>query len=51
MKTLTGTPAWPLTAMIADTIAAHGLAWAVAYYYARMPAWQARILIRSAYLG
>ena len=30
-----GTTTYPLTQQIADTIAAHGLSWTVAYYHKR----------------
>jgi hypothetical protein len=49
MRTLTGTPTIPLTALIADTIAVHGLRWAVAYYTKRLPRDQARVLLVGAY--
>lgn len=39
---------YPLTAQIADTIATHGLAWAVRHYAKRMPAWQLRVFMRGA---
>lgn len=38
----------PFTEVVRDTITTHGLAWAVTYYYRRMPAWEARLFIRAA---
>lgn len=35
-KVMTGTLVYPLTEQIRDTIAAHGLRWAVQYYYKRI---------------
>lgn len=34
--------------LVRDTIAVHGLAWAVRYYYRRMPAWEARFWLTQA---
>ena len=48
MTSLRGAPGVTFTSMVADTIKAHGLAWAVAYYYKRLPTWEARFFIRSA---
>lgn len=39
---------YPLTTQIRDTIAAHGLAWAVRHYASRMPTWQLRVFMRGA---
>lgn len=36
-------------AMVRDTIAVHGVAWAVRYYAKRMPAWEVRFWMRAAY--
>lgn len=35
-----GTPLHPFTTLMADTIRAHGLAWARAYYAKRLPRWE-----------
>jgi hypothetical protein len=43
-----GTPAIPFTSLIRDTIATHGLEWAVRYYYKRLPMREARLFLRSA---
>lgn len=48
---MSGKPEVPFIELVRDTIRAHGLAWAVAYYYKRLPAWQARFFIKQAYLG
>lgn len=48
MSSTRGNSAFPFTEMVADTIKTHGLRWAVAYYYARLPAWEARFFIRRA---
>lgn len=34
--------------LVRDTVATHGIAWAVRYYYARMPAWEARFWLKQA---
>lgn len=39
-----------LTALIADTIATHGLQWAVAHYARGLAPWEMRVLFRSAYV-
>ena len=44
-----GSEAYPLVQQIADGIAVHGLRWAVRHYAKRLPQWQARVLLRSAY--
>lgn len=51
MTTYTGTPEFPLTAMMRDTIATLGLHWAIEFYARRIPQFQLRVLMRSAYLG
>lgn len=43
-----GAPTIPFTSLVRDTIDTHGLAWAIDYYYNRMPAWEARVFIRAA---
>jgi hypothetical protein len=45
---MSGKPSIPFTSLVRDTIEAHGLRWAVAYYYKRLPAWEARFFIRAA---
>ena len=45
---MSGKPTIPFTELVRDTIRAHGLRWAVAFYYAKLPAWEARFFIRSA---
>lgn len=40
----------PFVELIRDTIATHGLPWAVDYYTARLPRWEARFWLRLAYL-
>jgi hypothetical protein len=47
-RTMHGTPTLPFTTLVRDTINAHGLTWAVAYYYKRLPAREARFFIRAA---
>jgi hypothetical protein len=44
-------PDWTFTEMVRDTIATHGLRWAVAYYYKKLPAWEARFFLRAALAG
>lgn len=48
VSTMHGTVTVPFTTLILDTINTHGLAWAVQYYYKRLPQWQARFFIRAA---
>ena len=43
-----GTLTITMTELIRDTIEVHGLAWAIAYYYKRMPVWEARTMLRAA---
>lgn len=50
MTTYTGTPDFPLTAMIRDTIDIHGLRFAVRYYSKKFTPLQMRVLFRGAYL-
>lgn len=50
-STLSGTPEVPFVSLVRDTIATHGLAWAVAYYAKRLPRAEARFFLRVAYLG
>lgn len=38
-------------AMVRDTIAVHGLAWAVRYYGKRLPRWELRFWMRAAIGG
>ena len=46
-----GTLTIPFSALVADTIEAHGLAWAAAYYAKKgLPLWQFLIFARSALL-
>lgn len=45
---MSGKPNVPFTSLVRDTIETHGLQWAVAYYYKRLPAWEARFFIRAA---
>lgn len=44
-----GTTHYPLTEQIRDTIDAHGLAWALAYYAKRIPRAQLRVLMVGAH--
>lgn len=37
--------------LVRDTIREHGLQWAVAYYYRRLPRWEARFWLQQAYCG
>ena len=37
--------------LVRDTIAEHGLAFAVRYYTRRMPRWEARFWLTQAYCG
>lgn len=37
------------TELVRDTIATHGLHFAVAYYYKRLPKWEARLFLISAH--
>lgn len=39
------------SAMVADTISVHGLEFAVRYYFARLPKYEARFFIMQAYLS
>lgn len=50
MTTIRGTTeqGWGFLDMVRDTIATHGLAWAVRYYAARMPQWELRFWMRLA---
>jgi hypothetical protein len=45
-----GTPTIPFSALVADTIACHGLTWAMAYYAKRLPRHELRVFMRAAYL-
>ena len=45
---MSGKPNVPFTELVRDTIRAHGLSWAIAYYYRRLPVWEARFFIRAA---
>jgi hypothetical protein len=44
-----GTTAYPLVEQIRDTIKAHGLAWAVKYYFEKLPREVARFFLTAAY--
>lgn len=46
---LKGSEFYPLTERIADTIAVHGLSFAVRYYMANLPRAEARLLLIGAY--
>jgi hypothetical protein len=46
-----GTPRIPFSSLVADTIACHGLQWAVTYYAKRLPRHELRVFMRAAYLG
>jgi hypothetical protein len=50
-STVRGTPQIPLTTLMADTIATHGLTWSMTYYAKRIPLRELRVLMRSAYLA
>jgi hypothetical protein len=50
MSAYRGTLAYPLTSAIRDTIAEHGLSWALRFYAKRLQPWELRVLFRSAYL-
>ena len=39
------------TDLVRDTIATHGLQWAMAYYAKRLPVWELRVFMRAAYLS
>ena len=46
-----GTPTIPFSTLVADTIEAHGLAWAAAHYAKKgLPLWQFLIFARGAML-
>ena len=45
---LRGTPDYPLTERMMDTIDAHGIDWAIHYYSRRMPMQDLRVLLASA---
>ena len=47
-QTTAGSTVFPFTQMVRDTIEAHGLSWAVAYYMKRLPQWEARFFLRAA---
>jgi hypothetical protein len=38
----------PFIELVRDTIDTHGIRWALAYYSARMPQWEARFWMKSA---
>lgn len=46
---MSGTQSYPLVAQIRDTIAVHGLAWAVRHYAKRIPRAEFRLFMVSAY--
>lgn len=46
-----GTPEFPFSTLVADTIREHGLRWAVRYYAKRLPAWERRFFLNLAYCG
>lgn len=45
---LQGTPSYPMTERIRDTIEVHGIDWAIHYYSRRMPMQDLRVLLASA---
>lgn len=48
MTTTHGIDGITFTDLVRDTVNTHGIAWAVAYYYKRLPAWEARFFLRAA---
>lgn len=50
MSTTRGNVGFTMVEMMRDTIQTHGLAWAMQYYAARLPAWELRVFMRAAFL-
>jgi hypothetical protein len=48
MKTFSGSPVFPFTEMVADTIRAHGLHFAVGFYSRKLSVFEMRVVFRSA---